>query len=203
MGVMRRRPLRLVTKPVRKIRLGAIAMMEETVSAQKTKEKSFRVLVVDDEEDIGILFQRLLGGTQQVTVAHDGYEALEKAKEQSFDLVFLDVKLPGMDGVETLEQLKEILPDAIVVMMSGYSVEDEVRRALDIGAQDFIAKPFKDPDQIMTIEQVARYLSLHELTVRRLAREGEIPAFKVGRQWRVKKALLDRWIEREASRHRT
>ena len=172
------------------------------MSAQK-KEKSFNVLVVDDEEEIGILFQRLLGGTQKVTVARDGQEALEKVREKPFDLVFLDVKLPGMDGVETLEKLKQIVPDAVVVMMSGYSVEEDISRALKMGAQDFIAKPFKDPDQIMTIEQVARYLSLHELTVRRLAREGEIPAFKVGRQWRVKKALLDRWIEREATRHRS
>lgn len=172
------------------------------MSAKKIKEKTFNVLVVDDEEEIGILFQRLLGGDQQVTVARDGYEALEKMQETPFDLVFLDVRLPGMDGVETLEKLKQISPDAIVVMMSGYSVEEEIRRALDMGAQDFISKPFEDTDQIMTIEQVARYLSLHELTVRRLAREGEIPAFKVGRQWRVKKALLDRWIEREASRRR-
>ena len=86
-------------------------------------------------------------------------------------------------------------------MMSGYSVEEEIKRALSMGAQDFIAKPFEDIDEIMTIEEVARYLSLHELTVRRLAREGEIPAFKIGRQWRVKKALLDRWIEREAMRN--
>jgi len=170
----------------------------------KQKEpKSFNVLVVDDEEEIRNLFQRLLGSSQEVIVARDGYEALEKAKEKSFDLVFLDVRLPGMDGVETLEQFKEIQPDAIVVMMSGYSVEEDVRRALAMGAQDFIPKPFDSPDQIMTIEQVARYLSLHELTVRRLAREGEIPAFKVGRQWRIKKELLDRWIEHEASRHRS
>ena len=59
----------------------------------------------------------------------------------------------------------------------------------------------EDGDHIMTIEEVARYLSLHELTVRRLAREGEIPAFKVGRQWRVKKDLLDRWIERKTMRN--
>ena len=167
------------------------------------KKKPFNVLVVDDEEEIGVLFRRLLGKSQEVTVARDGYEALEKAQEKPFDLIFLDVQLPGMDGVETLEKLKRILPDAIVVMMSGYSVEDQIRRAIDMGAQDFISKPFDDPDQIMTIEQVARYLSLHELTVRRLAREGEIPAFKVGRQWRIKKALLDRWIEREATRHRS
>jgi excisionase family DNA binding protein len=59
----------------------------------------------------------------------------------------------------------------------------------------------EDGDHIMTVEEVARYLSLHELTVRRLAREGEIPAFKIGRQWRVKKDLLDRWIERETMKN--
>jgi excisionase family DNA binding protein len=58
-----------------------------------------------------------------------------------------------------------------------------------------------DFSQIMTIGEVARYLSLHELTVRRLAREGKIPAFKIGRQWRVKKDLLDHWIERETMRN--
>ncbi len=174
------------------------------MSAQtKRGEKPFNVLVVDDEEEIGTLLRRLLGGSQQVTVVRDGHEALEKAQEKQFDLVFLDIRLPGMGGVETLEKLKQILPDAVVVMMSGYSVEEEIRRALEMGAQEFISKPFEDLDQIMTIEQVARYLSLHELTVRRLAREGEIPAFKVGRQWRVKKALLDRWIEKEATRHRS
>ena len=48
---------------------------------------------------------------------------------------------------------------------------------------------------IMTIAEVAAYLGLHELTVRRLAREGAIPALKLGRQWRVKRDLLERWIE--------
>ena len=168
---------------------------------EKKASKRFQVLVVDDDQEIGYMFQRLLGGPQTVTVARDGYEALERVKAEPYDLIFLDVRLPGMDGVQTLEQIKAIQPDAIVVMMSGYSVEEEVKRALAIGAQDFIPKPFEDIDEIMTIEEVARYLSLHELTVRRLAREGEIPAFKIGRQWRVKKALLDRWIEREAMRN--
>ena len=167
----------------------------------KKANKRFQVLVVDDDQEIGYMFQRLLGGPQTVTIAHDGYEALERARSEPYDLIFLDVRLPGMDGVQTLEQIKAQQPDAIVVMMSGYSVEEEIRRAMALGAQDFIPKPFEDIDEIMTIEEVARYLSLHELTVRRLAREGEIPAFKIGRQWRVKKALLDRWIEREAMRN--
>lgn len=167
----------------------------------QTGNKRFQVLVVDDDQEIGYMFQRLLGGPQAVTLARDGYEALDRVKKDQFDLIFLDVRLPGMDGVETLEVIKQIQPDAIVVMMSGYSVEEEIKRAMAMGAQDFIAKPFEDIDEIMTIEEVARYLSLHELTVRRLAREGEIPAFKIGRQWRVKKALLDRWIEREVMRN--
>jgi excisionase family DNA binding protein len=51
-----------------------------------------------------------------------------------------------------------------------------------------------DMPDMMTIAEVARYLKLHELTVRRLAREGELPAFKVGRQWRIKRDLLESWI---------
>ena len=51
-----------------------------------------------------------------------------------------------------------------------------------------------EDDNMLTIAQVAHYLKLHELTVRRLAREGELPAFKVGRQWRIKRNLLDEWI---------
>lgn len=50
------------------------------------------------------------------------------------------------------------------------------------------------PDPIMTVDEVAEYLNLHPLTVRRLARDGEIPAVKVGRQWRIKRELLDKWI---------
>jgi excisionase family DNA binding protein len=163
-------------------------------------EQEFNVLVVDDDPDIGVLFDRLLGGPQEVTVAPSGADALRQADSRKFDLIFLDVRLPGLDGVETLKRLKEIAPDAIVVMMSGHHVSEEIREAFAAGAQDFIAKPFRDVRDIMTIEQVARYLSVHELTVRRLAREGEIPAFKVGRQWRVKRDLLDKWIEREALR---
>jgi len=55
------------------------------------------------------------------------------------------------------------------------------------------------PD-MLTIAEVAKYLKLHELTVRRLAREGELPAFKVGRQWRIKRDLLEAWIEERSGK---
>jgi excisionase family DNA binding protein len=53
---------------------------------------------------------------------------------------------------------------------------------------------------MLTIAEVAKYLKLHELTVRRLAREGELPAFKVGRQWRIKRELLESWIEQRSGK---
>ena len=53
---------------------------------------------------------------------------------------------------------------------------------------------------MLTISEVAKYLKLHELTVRRLAREGELPAFKVGRQWRIKRNLLETWIEERSGK---
>jgi excisionase family DNA binding protein len=59
----------------------------------------------------------------------------------------------------------------------------------------------EDLSPIMTIAEVAAYLGLHELTVRRLAREGAIPALKLGRQWRVKRDLLEKWIERRSLRN--
>jgi excisionase family DNA binding protein len=53
----------------------------------------------------------------------------------------------------------------------------------------------------MTVDEVAEYLDLHPLTVRRLARDGEIPAFEIGRQWRVKRAILDRWLAEESMKN--
>jgi len=57
------------------------------------------------------------------------------------------------------------------------------------------------PDPIMTVDEVAEYLDLHPLTVRRLARDSEIPAFKVGRQWRVQRKLLDQWLVEESMKN--
>jgi excisionase family DNA binding protein len=62
------------------------------------------------------------------------------------------------------------------------------------GDSSFASGGVEEMPDMMTIAEVAKYLKLHELTVRRLAREGELPAFKVGRQWRIKRDLLETWI---------
>lgn len=161
-----------------------------------------KILVVDDEAYTRVFFYELLKEKgYKVAIVEDGRKAIETAKKGSFDLVFLDVRMPDIDGVETCKAIKKINPKTIIIMMSGYPVEDEVREALKLGASDYIAKPF-DPDEIMDITQVAEYLNIHKMTLYDLVRKRKIPAFKVGGQWRIKKKLLDKWVEREMSKNR-
>lgn len=159
-----------------------------------------KILVVDDEAYTRVFFYELLKEKgYKVSIVEDGRKAIATTKKESFDLVFLDVRMPDIDGVETCKAIKKTSPKTIVIMMSGYPVEDEVREALKLGASDYVAKPF-DADEIMGITQVAEYLNIHRMTLYDLVRERKIPAFKVGGQWRFRKELLEKWITTETKR---
>lgn len=163
-------------------------------------KKKLRILVVDDDKEVCKLFKRMLReGKHRVITASNGEEAINIIAQEPFDVVFLDVVMPGMDGLEAFEAIKEINPEAIVIMMSGFPVEDEIREAMNLGATDHIKKPF-DVNEVLTITQVAEYLNVRKLTVYKLTRGGELPAFKVGGQWRFKKELLEKWITQETKR---
>ena len=163
-------------------------------------KKKLRILVVDDDKEVCKLFKRMLKeGEHRIVTASNGEEAINLIAQEPFDVVFLDIVMPGMDGLEAFKAIKEINPEAIVIMMSGFPVEDEIREAMNLGATDHIKKPF-DVNEVLTITQVARYLNVRKLTVYKLAREGGLPAFKVGGQWRFKKELLDKWIAQETKR---
>ncbi len=166
---------------------------------RKKASKMFKVLVVGEEPEVGNAFQKALG--EVVTMAQNSDEAVEKVSEALYNLVFLDIRQPELGEAATFEAIKERSASSVVVMMSGEAAEEEIKMALALGAQKAGLQPPGALNEIMTIQEVARYLSLHELTVRRLAREGELPAFKIGRQWRVKKSILDRWIERQTLRN--
>jgi len=108
-----------------------------------TKERGLKVLVVDDEKIIRIFFRRLLVAQGfEVTEAEDGYRALELMKENTFDICFLDVKMPGMDGLETYRGIRKIDKEISVVMMTGYAVEETLKQAKREGAHNTIYKPF-------------------------------------------------------------
>lgn len=103
----------------------------------------YNILVVDDEPNIRAMFQDALQRSgYQVTTAASGGDALQLAGNQRFDLAFLDIKMPGLNGVDTLKALKQLNPDVNVVMITGYAAEDLVAASLDSGAFLCLPKPF-------------------------------------------------------------
>lgn len=120
-------------------------------------EKRIRVLVADDEKIIRDFFSRLLSlQGLEVVVAEDGYKTVELAKESSFDLFFLDVKMPGLDGLETYRKIRQINPQAVVVMMTGYAVEDILEHAQKEGAYASIRKPFDISEIKDIVDKIGR-----------------------------------------------
>ena len=101
-----------------------------------------KVLIVDDEEEIVAFMGRFLKRLNIDSVlAISGEEALEKYKTESFDCVFLDVHLGGISGIEVLKRIKEINPDAKVVIITGSISADNQTKVLEFGATDYIQKP--------------------------------------------------------------
>ncbi|MDI6757579.1 MAG: response regulator [Endomicrobiia bacterium] len=106
-------------------------------------EKKSAILVVDDEPDIVLVLGEFLAKEGfRVYTAHRGEQALEKVREYPVNLALLDLAMPGMDGIETLQKLKEIKPDINVIMITAYRDADKVVRAFRLGAYDCIFKPF-------------------------------------------------------------
>jgi len=128
-----------------------IALIEELL------HEKILILVVDDQfADRETLKGILEDKGYRVATAQDGAEAIEMVKSRHYDIVFLDVRLPGMDGVETFEQVKKIDPEAAVIMMTGYTEEDLVKRAVRKGAYTCIYKPFDMEKVIALVEDIAK-----------------------------------------------
>ncbi len=105
----------------------------------KNKE---RVLLVDDEKDfIEALSARLSARGLEVDVAESGDGALRKVSEKNFDVIILDLSMPGMDGVETLRVIKNDHPDLQVILLTGHATVEKSVEAMKLGAMDFLEKP--------------------------------------------------------------
>jgi len=103
---------------------------------------SIRVFIVDDDMDLAeSLSIALEGNGCEVEIAHSGEEAIKVFRERDFDIAFMDVKLPGMNGVESFLEIKKMKPGAKIVMMTGYSVEQLLDQALHNGAWGILHKP--------------------------------------------------------------
>lgn len=114
------------------------------------------ILIVDDDASMVRTTAMILGRKgYAVSTAQDGHAAIEKVKEQPFDIIFMDIKMPVMDGVETYRRIKEIRPKAVVMLMTAYAVEDLVAQALEEGAYGILYKPL-DMDEVVAMIEAAR-----------------------------------------------
>ena len=120
-----------------------------------TMVKQGEILVVDDQPGILETLSDILEAKGYgVATASDGFTAIRKAKEKKFDLILMDIKMPGINGVQTFREIKKIAPATAVVMMTAYAVEDLIREAIEEGAYTVVYKPFDTQKVIQTIEQV-------------------------------------------------
>ena len=104
--------------------------------------ESTRILVVDDEEVVCRGYLRSLASAHcKVHVAWTGEEALYALEQQRFDLVLLDLRMPGIDGMEVLKTIKQTWPDTQVVIITGYPNIESAKEAVRLGAYSYLAKP--------------------------------------------------------------
>lgn len=123
-----------------------------------------KILVVDDEEDLEILIRqkfrkKVKKGEYEFVFAKDGREALTKMEQHpEMDLILSDINMPSMDGLTLLSKLNEIAPLTKTVMVSAYGDMDNIRRAMNLGAFDFVVKPVNFEDLELTMEKTLRHV---------------------------------------------
>jgi len=121
------------------------------------------ILVVDDEVNVIESFKQLLEGDYKVLTATNGEEALEKVEKENLDVVLLDIKMPGMDGIEVLRRIGEVKENVDVIMVTAVNTMKMAIEAMKLGAYDYITKPFDVDEVIVSINKA--------LEKRRLTRE--------------------------------
>jgi len=118
-----------------------------------------KVLVVDDQRVLRLSLAGIIEDQgYDVTDVEDGYQAIEAVRASAFDLVFMDIKMPGINGVQAFREIKKINPKTVVVMMTGFAVEDLVKDALEEGAFTVVYKPFELERVITLIDSVFKSL---------------------------------------------
>jgi DNA-binding NtrC family response regulator len=101
-----------------------------------------RILIVDDEERFRITLSKLL--VERKLEVHDvesGMEAVKEVQRRLYDVIILDVKMPGMDGIETLREIKKVSPGTEIILLSGHATVDSAVEGMRLGAYDYVTKP--------------------------------------------------------------
>jgi two-component system response regulator HydG len=119
------------------------------------------IMIVDDEMIVRESFYHWFAKSgHRVATAASGFEALEKLDKTAFDLLFVDIKMPGMDGLELLEKIKTDYPDTMVIIITAYGSIESAVKAMKIGASDYLLKPFKPEHLSLALEKIVNQKKL-------------------------------------------
>lgn len=137
-----------------------------------------KVLIVDDEKDFVEIFAlRLQEAGEKIFTAYSGKECLEKLASENIDVIILDIKMPDMDGIETLKKIKALYPLVEVIMLTGHATAETAVIGMKMGAFDYIMKP-ADFNAIQTMVKDARIKKdeheekIRQMEVKLLLRKG-------------------------------
>jgi len=129
--------------------------------------KKGMIHIIDDEPIIHeVLGDLLTAEGYEVEMSSSGEEALTKHSSQAFDLVLLDLLMPGMDGIEVLKKLKKIDPYAVITIITAYASVESAISAMKIGAFDYVQKPFKHDELLLTVRRAIEHKRLQEENLR-------------------------------------
>jgi DNA-binding NtrC family response regulator len=115
-----------------------------------------RILVIDDELDMLMLLRMIIeeNTTWEVETTNNPSEGLKMVMDNDYNLVIVDLKMPGMDGMEVFEELKEMKPDIPVIIITAYGSLEIAEEARNKGVADFITKPFRKDTILFTMDRV-------------------------------------------------
>ncbi len=123
--------------------------------------------IIDDEPIIHEVLGDLLNSEGYTVInSSNGEEALEKHSPQSCELILLDLLMPGMDGIEVLKRLKKIDPHSVIIIITAYASVESAISAMKIGAFDYVQKPFKHDELLLTVERAIKHKKLQEENLR-------------------------------------
>ncbi len=128
-----------------------------------------RVLLVDDETDfLETLVKRLQKRNTAVAGAQSGTEALDLLEREDFDVVVLDVRMPGMDGIETLREIRKRFPLVEVVLLTGHANMEVAVEGMEIGAFDYLMKPIDLDELLYKVQDAHKKKTIQEAKIRQL-----------------------------------
>ncbi len=125
------------------------------------KNRLLNILIAEDEKNIGDLLTELLAQEdRQITLVHNGLEAVEALRDKKFDLLITDLMMPEVDGMEVLHEAKNLYPEIMVIIITGYASLETAIRAVKEGAYDYLRKPFRLEELKISVDNACEKILL-------------------------------------------